>query len=166
MPDALPPFPLDDCTLDMLWTAIHPDPAMSERSSVDDFLDLMAALGGSDLSAVEVHEGDIVIGLHPTYHVNEVLAELIAEVRRLRIAAVAPPVAASPARPVMAAPPRRPVAEVRGMPPPRWFSAAFLALVFLAFVLVGAGLTLALQLIAWSLTPDPLLTPPGDLMGG
>lgn len=93
---SLPPFPVDDQTLDLLWSAIHPDPAVSDRTSVGDLLQLMSQLGGSDITAVEsvIDEGDASIPgiggapIHvmrdPQYHEHDVVAALIVEVRRLR----------------------------------------------------------------------------------
>jgi hypothetical protein len=87
----LPPFPVDDATLDLLWQAINPGPE-AKRSSVHDFLDLMAQLGGSDTKAVAevVDDGSdggsaIHVMRDQHYHVNNVLEALIEEIRRLRL---------------------------------------------------------------------------------
>lgn len=78
------PFPVDDQTLDLLWTAIHPGPGV-ERSSVGDFLELMSRLGGSDPEAVkEELAPDVYLMLDQFYHEHDVISALIAEVRRLR----------------------------------------------------------------------------------
>lgn len=80
----LPPFPVDDQTLDMLWDAIHPGPGAT-RSSVTDFLDLMTRLGGSDPDAIQ---DTILENVHVMrdqfYHEHDVMSALIEEIRRLR----------------------------------------------------------------------------------
>jgi hypothetical protein len=81
----LPPFPVDDQTLALLWDAMHPDPTITtEQQSVHSLLDMIAQLGGSDTAMVlEVH-GDIDVMRDPLYHIDDVVASLIIEVRRLR----------------------------------------------------------------------------------
>lgn len=90
----LPPFPVDDATLDLLEAAMNPhehgDPE-AETSSVWPLLGMFSQLGGSDLDAVEqvVDDGrdggpEVVLMRDPQYHSNDVIASLIAEVRRLR----------------------------------------------------------------------------------
>jgi len=84
----LPPFPVDDATLDMLTAAIDPrahGDQQAEASSVGTFLEVMSQLGGSDITAVEEELGDSIVMLRdPQYHVNDVLTALIQEIRRLR----------------------------------------------------------------------------------
>ena len=92
---ALPDFPVDPVTLDMLSHALDPGPE-AKRTSVSDFLDLMSRMAGSDPEAVAevIEEGDpydsgrhgfdIVMLRDPLYHEHDVLRALIAEVRRLR----------------------------------------------------------------------------------
>lgn len=91
---SLPPFPVDDATLDMLMAAIDPrshgDPD-AEQSSVFDFLEFMSQMGGSDTKAVaEVHDdgsdgGPVIQSMRDQhYHVNNVLEALVGEIRRLR----------------------------------------------------------------------------------
>lgn len=74
MPE-LPPFPVDDQTLDLLEAAMNPrehgDPE-AVSSSVWPLLEFMSQLGGSDTRA------------DPQYHDHDVITALIAEVRRLR----------------------------------------------------------------------------------
>jgi len=85
----LPPFPVDDGTLDLLWTALHPDPAVSERSSVSDLLRMFEEMAGADPTAVEyITDSGLHMMRDPTYHPNDVIAALITEVRRLRGAPV------------------------------------------------------------------------------
>lgn len=48
----LPPFPTDEGTLDLIMMALDPGPE-AERTSLNDLLDLMSQLGGSDTTAVE-----------------------------------------------------------------------------------------------------------------
>jgi len=92
----LPPFPVDNGTLDLLSKAINPGPE-ADRSSVEDLLTLYSQLGGSDTEAVArvLDEGSTDLGLgiagaeivlmrDPHYHVHDVLTALIAEIRRLR----------------------------------------------------------------------------------
>lgn len=91
---SLPPFPVDDGTLDLLSLALDPGED-AERTSVGDFLDFMSQMGGSDTTAVDRVE----TGPHPfiegesvefhymrdvAYHEHDVLRALIAEIRRLR----------------------------------------------------------------------------------
>lgn len=84
----LPPFPVDDATLDLLEHALDPrahgDPE-AESSSVWPLLTMMSELGGSDTTAVEeeVSEG-VVVMRDPHYHDHDVIRALVAEVRRLR----------------------------------------------------------------------------------
>lgn len=84
----LPPFPVDDGTLDMLEAAIDPRTAgdhTAERSSVGTFLEVMSQLGGSDITAVEEEINDaLVLMRDPQYGVNDVMVALIGEIRRLR----------------------------------------------------------------------------------
>ncbi len=95
----LPPFPVDDQTLDLLMTAINPwshgDPG-SEMSSVGNFLVFMSELGGSDTSAVEevLDPGDhnipglagasVSVMRDPQYHEHDVMTAMVEEIRRLR----------------------------------------------------------------------------------
>lgn len=78
----LPPFPVDDSTLDLLGTAMNPGPD-AERSSLGDLLALYSQLAGSDTEAVEYEDG-YEVARDPDYHVHDVISALIAEVRRLR----------------------------------------------------------------------------------
>lgn len=84
----LPPFPVDDGTLDMLEAAIDPRTAgdtTAERSSVGTFLEVMSQLGGSDITAVEEEINDaLTVMRDPQYGVNDVMVALIGEIRRLR----------------------------------------------------------------------------------
>lgn len=88
----LPPFPVDDGTLDLLWTALHPGPD-ADRTSLWDFLGLMSEMGGSDTSAIAevVEEQDealnrpgVYVMRDPQYTDHCVIDALITEVRRLR----------------------------------------------------------------------------------
>lgn len=87
-PRCLPPFPVDDGTLDLLWTAMHPGPE-TERSSVSELLILLSELGGSDTRAVdpaglELWDDYVQVLRDPQYHEHDVLTALIEEIRRLR----------------------------------------------------------------------------------
>lgn len=80
----LPPFPVDDGTLDLLWDAIHPGPE-AERSSVSDLLTMFQEMAGADPRAIEsITETGLHVMRDPSYHPNDVIAALIVEVRRLR----------------------------------------------------------------------------------
>lgn len=85
----LPPFPVDDQTLDLLWTAIRPGPE-AERSSLGEVLDLYSRMGGSDPDAIEevmylgAAGGDVPVYRDPLYAPSDVIGSLIVEVRRLR----------------------------------------------------------------------------------
>lgn len=82
----LPPFPVDDQTLGLLWTAIHPDPG-AVRCSLYELCDLMSELGGSNLTAGEtsmVGGVEFVAIDDPLYTPEDIITELITEIRRLR----------------------------------------------------------------------------------
>lgn len=83
---ALPGFPVDPATLDLLMNAVRPDPNMP-ATSLNDFLRLMSELGGSDPNAVAEQTCDNTFVMRDQgYHPNDVIAALIDEVRRLRAA--------------------------------------------------------------------------------
>ncbi len=108
--NVLPPFPVDDETLNMLSMALDPGPE-ADRTSVNEFLELMSQMGGSDTTAVAevIHDdprdedpyesrGDqpnmgleIHVMRDQQYHEHDVLRALIAEVRNLRDPAIATP---------------------------------------------------------------------------
>jgi hypothetical protein len=94
MGNKLPPFPVDDATLGMIEAALNPrahgDPE-AVSSSIGPLLTMLSQLGGSDTQAVaEVLDdgGDggasIVMMRDQHYHDHDVIAALVAEVRRLR----------------------------------------------------------------------------------
>lgn len=91
MAHQLPPFPVDDATLDLLDAAVNPwqhgDPD-AERSSLHDFLTMMSQLGGSDTNAAEEAQLDeherIRVMRDPVYSEHAVITALIEEIRRLR----------------------------------------------------------------------------------
>jgi len=81
----LPAFPVDDATLDLIWSAIHPDPEVEDRSSLSATLQMLSELGGSDTSAVaEIHSEYGVELRDPQYSEHDLIAALIAELRWLR----------------------------------------------------------------------------------
>jgi hypothetical protein len=80
----LPPFPVDDQTLDMLWDAMFPKINVDSNTSVYNLLEMISQLGGSDPKAVDETHGDVDVMRDPQYHINDVVASLIIEVRRLR----------------------------------------------------------------------------------
>lgn len=77
-----PMFPVDDVTLGLLWSAIYPEPE-AERSSVGDLIDLLSQMHHGPDGPGDEEDGVEVIET-PSWHVNAVIAALIAEVRRLR----------------------------------------------------------------------------------
>jgi hypothetical protein len=79
-------FPVDDQTLDLLDAALTGTSGPDGRSSVGDLCQLYSEMAGSDPSAVESTEddSDVQIMRDPVYHPNEIIAALVAEVRRLR----------------------------------------------------------------------------------
>lgn len=79
----LPPFPVDDMSLDLLAQAVGIDPG-AERSSLHATLDMLSTLGGADLNAVEEEHRDIQVMRDAAYSVNDCIAALIEEIRRLR----------------------------------------------------------------------------------
>lgn len=87
-PRDLPPFPVDDATLDMLLTAIDPrahGDTEAESSCVGTFLDFMSELAGSDTKAVaEQLDDSTTVMRDRVYSQPDVIIALIAEVRRLR----------------------------------------------------------------------------------
>jgi hypothetical protein len=84
----LPPLPVDDVSLDLYWSALHPGPD-AERSSIGDVLDLLSEMAGSDPDAVEERLAEnVVVMRDPMYHPNSLISALITEIRRLRSAEV------------------------------------------------------------------------------
>lgn len=80
---SLPPFPVDDTTLDLIDKAINPGPE-AERSSLWDLCELYSQLGGSDTTAVEGITGDVQTMRDPAYSHMDIIDVLVREVRRLR----------------------------------------------------------------------------------
>jgi hypothetical protein len=108
----LPPFPVDDATLDLLGAALDPwgnGQEDAERSSLGEFLDMMSTLGGSDTEAIADrcvfdawgadfgeaagarclndspgHVHGLVEMRDPQYSSHDVMLALIGEIRRLR----------------------------------------------------------------------------------
>lgn len=80
---ALPPFPVDDQTLDLLHTALNPGPH-ADRTSVTDLCDLYSRMAGSDPGAVEDTVDGVDVLRDAQYGPHDVIAALLGEVRRLR----------------------------------------------------------------------------------
>lgn len=80
-----PTFPVDDTTLDMLWTALHPGPE-AERSSVNDLLELFSDMHFGPLGESVELDGEVVELAGCRWHQHDVISALITEVRRLRAA--------------------------------------------------------------------------------
>ena len=78
----LPPFPVDESTLQLLDQALDPQP--TGTSSVSALLVLLSQLGGSDTSAVAAEREHGVELRDQQYHEHDVIRALVAEVRRLR----------------------------------------------------------------------------------
>lgn len=89
-PRELPPFPVDEATLDMLMAAIDPRSAgdtEAESSCVETFLSFMSELAGSDPSAVlDEVDADIQIRImrDPIYSPHDVMIAMVNEIRNLR----------------------------------------------------------------------------------
>lgn len=82
---SLPPFPVDEETLSLVWSAINPDWAIAERSSLFDLCDMYSRMAGSDPNAVsEVVEDGIYVMRDVLYTDHDIIVSLIDEVRRLR----------------------------------------------------------------------------------
>lgn len=88
---ALPKFPVDKSSLDLLWRAVHIDEG-AQRSSLSDTLDMLSMLGGSDPEAFETEgtvdtplgEAEVHVLRDAFYSPHDCIAALIAEIRRLR----------------------------------------------------------------------------------
>lgn len=83
----LPPFPLDEQTLQLLDHALDPwdhgDPAAV--SSLGGFLEVVSAIAGSDTAAVEPADGPVTVLSGPRYSDHDLIRALVAEVRALRV---------------------------------------------------------------------------------
>jgi hypothetical protein len=87
----LPPFPTDDQTLDLLDAALRGLPVVGGRSSVGELCDMYSELAEPDDGAVDLGvdpaDGGVVrVMRDEKYHPNDIIAALMAEVRRLRTA--------------------------------------------------------------------------------
>lgn len=78
----LPPFPVDDQTIDLILGATTAEP----RSSIGELCTLYSELGGSDTDAIESSEASDreIVMRDPQYHPNDIIIALAKEVRRLR----------------------------------------------------------------------------------
>lgn len=85
-PMPLPPFPVDEQTLDLIEAALNPGPD-AVRTSVTDLCQMYSELAGSDLEAVESEEAGITTMRDAQYHPHDIIAALVGEVRRLRAGA-------------------------------------------------------------------------------
>lgn len=90
----LPPFPVDDSALDLLLAGVTIQDG-AHRTSLHETLDMLSMLGGSDPKNIEsegfmespLGDGSMVPYTEladPFYSVNDAIAALIAEIRRLR----------------------------------------------------------------------------------
>lgn len=90
----LPPFPVDDSTLDLLLTGVTIDEG-AERTSLHETLDLISMLGGSDPAKIvasgfmesPLGDGSIVPYdelADQFYSPHDVIRALVLEIRRLR----------------------------------------------------------------------------------
>jgi hypothetical protein len=81
---SLPPFPVDDAALDLIWGALGYEES-AQRSSITDLCVMFSALAGMDPDAVdEIADGNIRVLRDPQYHHNDIIGALVTEVRRLR----------------------------------------------------------------------------------
>lgn len=86
MADLLPDLPVDDVALDLYWQALNPG-TDAERTSISDVLDLYSRLAGSDPDAIAEHIDENTVEMRDAqYHPNDLIAALVAEIRRLRAA--------------------------------------------------------------------------------
>lgn len=87
MSGLLPPFPVDDSTLDLLEQALDPwsqgDPE-AVSSSLWPFLDMISQMAGSDVHAVAEDVGGVKVMRDPRYSEHCLIKALTAEVRRQR----------------------------------------------------------------------------------
>lgn len=80
---ATPTFPVDDITLDLLWTALHPGPE-AERTSLNDLVELLSDMHHGPPSKPEELGDGIVYLPGVRWHPHDVIEALIVEVRSLR----------------------------------------------------------------------------------
>lgn len=91
----LPPFPIDDSTLDLIERSMTIDEDSDEdRTSLSELLDLLSEMGGSDPDASEqidpelvgIDDPDVIVRVlrDQFYHEHDLILALIEEVRRLR----------------------------------------------------------------------------------
>jgi hypothetical protein len=81
----LPPWPVDEQSLELLHRAVRP-PEDAERSSLGDICHMFSELAGADLKAREPGpwlEG-ITVYRDPVYHPTDIIAALVEEIWRLR----------------------------------------------------------------------------------
>ena len=84
----LPPFPVDDVSLDMLAMAVIIQPS-DNKTNLWSLLDMMSRMAGSDPQAVaEELDEEVLMMRDPIYTEHDVIEALVFEVRRLRQAAV------------------------------------------------------------------------------
>lgn len=94
MSSKLPPFPVDDSTLDLVWLALNPGEE-AERTSLEELLILMSQMGGSDTDAVEStstmlnpFNPESFVEMHvmrdQQYHSHDVIRALIVALRKER----------------------------------------------------------------------------------
>ncbi len=77
-------FPVDDQTLDLLDAAATGTTGPEGRSSITDLCQFYSEMAGCDSTAMESTEDGMTVMRDPTYHPNDIIAALVAEVRRLR----------------------------------------------------------------------------------
>ena len=81
----LPPFPVDESTLDLIEEAMTVPQKEGDRYSLWPLLDMYSRMAGSDPEAIQEEIGDdIVVMRDPIYTEWDVIEALVAEVRRLR----------------------------------------------------------------------------------
>jgi hypothetical protein len=81
----LPPWPVDEQSLELLHRAVRP-PEDAQRSSLGDICRMFSELAGADLNAIEMDPWlqGIKVFRDPEYHPTDIIAALVEEIWRLR----------------------------------------------------------------------------------
>lgn len=82
---AVPSFPVDDSTLDLVWTAIHP-PEGATQSSLFTVLDIISDLTFGEVQPddIEQLDGGVTFCTRLRWSEHDLISALVTEVRRLR----------------------------------------------------------------------------------
>lgn len=79
---SLPPLPVDDVSLGLYWSALHPDPDEASRTSITSTLRMLAEMAGADLTD-DCQDPSL---RDPMYHLNDLVSALIVALRDERAA--------------------------------------------------------------------------------